>query len=161
MFLRHTLTFILMASIALSTTLASNAHAREVASIGEFITALEELRGKLEEGDPRALSNREWREFNKLHGRFEKLLQGVDSVEQLSDDDQIALVNTQEELDTLLLGGQNDERIICRKERRTGTRIPRHSCITQRELEIERERTRNSLLDIRSTMSGPQHGGGG
>ncbi|RFF29872.1 hypothetical protein [Wenzhouxiangella sediminis] len=160
MFLRQTIAIALLAAIALSAGLANTAQAREVASIDEFMTALEELRGKLEDGDPRELSDREWREFNKLHGRFEDLLEGVDSVEQLSEDDEIALINTQEELDTLLLGGENDERIICRKVRKTGSRISRRRCITQRELEIQQEQTRNSLLDIRSAMQGPQHGGG-
>lgn len=160
MFFRQTIAIALLAAIALSAGLANTAHARDVASIDEFMTALEELRGKLEEGDPRELSDREWREFNKLHGRFEDLLEGVDSVEQLSEDDEIALINTQEELDTLLLGGENDERIICRKVRKTGSRISRRRCITQRELELQQEQTRNSLLDIRSAMQGPQHGGG-
>ncbi len=160
MFFRQTIAIALLAAIALSAGLTNTAHARDVASIDEFMTALEELRGKLEEGDPRELSDREWREFNKLHGRFEDLLEDVDSVEQLSEDDEIALINTQEELDTLLLGGENDERIICRKVRKTGSRISRRRCITQRELEIQQEQTRNSLLDIRSAMQGPQHGGG-
>lgn len=158
MFPRQIPAIALVAIIALYAGLAGIAHAREVASIDQFMTALDELRGKLEQGDPRQLSKREWREFDKLHGRFEKLLTDVDSVEQLTEDDEIALINTQEELDTLLMGGENDERIICRKERKTGSRIARRRCITQRELKIEQERTQNILLDIRSTMRGPEGG---
>lgn len=159
MLIRQVTIALFLAILALSAGLSNTAQARDVASIGEFLGALEELRGKLEDGDPRELGSREWREFNKLEGRFEELLDGVQTVEDLSDDDKIALINTQEELDALLMGGgRTDDRIICRKVRKTGTRISRRECITQRELEIEREQTRNDLLDIRSSMCGPQHG---
>lgn len=159
MLIRQVIAAAMLATLALSTGLSNTAQAREVASIGEFLTALEELRGKLQDGDPRELGNREWRDFDRIEDRFEALLEDVEAVEDLSDDDKVALINAQEDLDALLMGGgRSDERIICRKVRKTGTRISRRQCITQRELEIQREQTRNQLLDIRSSMCGPQHG---
>ncbi len=159
MLFRQITATIVLTVLVLSAGLMNTAQAREVVPINEFLTALEELRGKLEEGNPRELGRREWREFDKLQGDFEKLLDDVESVEELSEKDRIALINTQEDLDVLLMGGgRNDERIICRQVRKTGSRIARQECITQRELEIQREQTSNALLDIRSTMCGPQHG---
>ncbi len=122
---------------------------------GEFLEAFNDLRADLEEGTPRELSQREWRDFDRIHQRFEHLLSGVDDATQLPSRHQLELYNLQNELDGLIMGGIREQR-VCSEQRTIGSRIPRRNCRTVAEIEDDRVRARDWLQSFPYQMQGPQ-----
>jgi hypothetical protein len=121
----------------------------------EFLAAFDDLRADLEDGIPRELNRREWRDFDRIHDRFKSLLSGVDDAQKLPSQQQLALYNLQNELDGLIMGGIQEQR-VCTEQRSIGSRIPRRSCRTVEEIEDERLRARSWLDSFPKGMDGPR-----
>ncbi|TVR99230.1 MAG: hypothetical protein EA418_00290 [Wenzhouxiangellaceae bacterium] len=147
MFLRFLSALALTFTLGVATAAADSRSQTEggVQSPEDFLSSIAELRVSFQDGEPRPLSRREWREFDRIESRFQRLLANVDDVSKLHDDRKIELHNLQEEFNALLVEGTHDDRLVCTRTRRTGSRIPQRDCMTQRELELERQRTRASL----------------
>ena len=121
----------------------------------EFLSAMDDLRADLEDGIPRDLNRREWRDFDRIHNRFKYILSGTDDAKSLPDQTQIELYNLQNELDGLVMGGIR-EQLVCTEQRTIGSRIPRRNCRTVDEIEEERIRARDWLGRFPFQMEGPQ-----
>ena len=78
---------------------------------------------------------------------MQHLLQEHSAQSQLSQDDRIALFNTQEELNALLLQNDNN-RLECENGAHTGSRIHVTSCKTHGELMERQRRDRGALGDL-------------
>lgn len=154
---RYFTALLLVGALGFSAALASTKQEQEQEqqSTESILNSITELRESLEDGDPRTLSRQEWREFNRIDSRFQALLTGVDDVHALHHDRKIEIFNLQEQLGELLVEGSLDNRIVCTRTARTGSRIPRRDCATQGELNREKQQTRE-LLD----RLGPQFGAG-
>lgn len=98
-----------------------------------FLNLLAMVRNDLEQGDPRSLTRREWRDFERIESRFQRKLRNVDHVDNLSDDRRLELHTLHEELKVLLKDEDPGDRIVCTTTRRTGSRIRQQECMTQRE----------------------------
>lgn len=123
----------------------------EKVSVPEYREFLVDLREAVSEGIPREFNQREMDRFNRLDSRLTGLLDGVDSVDELSRDERLALFNTHEELQALMSGRQDDQ-IICRRERTVGTHFQTEKCYTRREW---REASEDSRRFIEDHMKAP------
>jgi hypothetical protein len=112
---------------------------RPTVGIGEYFEMLSSLREDLEQGEPRQLNASEWQEFDRIEGRFQRLLGDVEAIDDLRDRDRLRIFNLQEELDTLLVG-REEEQVICERRRSTGSRIPRQNCRTLSQIRQEQAR---------------------
>ncbi|TVQ30332.1 MAG: hypothetical protein EA370_13755 [Wenzhouxiangella sp.] len=151
-FLFHAL---LIATACFLWTGSASAEKAPIVPADEFLAAFDDLRADLEEGVPRELSRREWRDFDRIHQRFQYLLSDVDDATQLPSQQQLALYNLQGELDGLIMGGIRDQR-VCTEQRNVGSRIARRNCRTVAEIEEERIRARDWLQSFPLQLQGPQ-----
>lgn len=104
--------------------------------VSEFLAEQQYLREKLEQNNPRKLSDAEWEQFERIQNNFNALLGDVDSVEQLTTGEKESLYDTRQALVTLLVG---EGQLICTKRQPpTGTRMGggRH-CVKRSRLEQE------------------------
>lgn len=104
----------------------------EKVTIPEFRLYLADLREAVNEGVPREFNDKEMREFNRINMRLLSLTDGRDSIDEMSDDERLALYNAQEELQSILIGKREDQ-VICRKRHTVGTNFKRTQCYTRRE----------------------------
>ncbi len=148
-------TVLFAVSASLFLTVQASAQERPIVPADEFLSAFADLRADLEDGMPRELSNREWREFNRIEQRFEFLLSNVDDATQLPSRQQLEIYNLQNELDGMIMGGIRDQR-VCTEQRSVGSRIARRNCRTVAEIEEERIRARDWLQRFPFQMEGPQ-----
>lgn len=72
--------------------------------------------------------------MQRAQDRIFKLLDGVDSLEQLDREQQVELFNSLEEVKAVLVENDGD-RQICRRERKTGTTLRETRCATVAERE--------------------------
>lgn len=76
--------------------------------------------------------------------RISGLLDGVQSVEQLHDEEKVRVFNEQEKINTMLTKAHRDSRVICVREKPTGSNRPVRRCATV----AERERATNASQDM-------------
>ena len=131
----------------LACSMTAEANERPTVSIDEYFQMLDGLRTDLEQGKPRKLTASEWQEFDRIEGRFKRLLDGVEASEDLRDRDRARVFNLQEELDTLLVGRKEDQ-VICQRRRATGSRIPRQECRTLAEIQQEQRSAQTFLQGL-------------
>ncbi len=93
----------------------------------------------INEGDKRRVEDR----LDQMH----RLLQEHSTQSELSQGDRIALFNSQEELNALLLQNDNN-RLECESGAHTGSRIHVTSCKTHGELMERQRRDQNALGDL-------------
>lgn len=150
------LTFALGITMAWAESDSNQALAEQTSE--EALETLVVLRRNLSDGEPRSLSRREWEQFDRIESRFQRLLADVDDVRALHPDRKVEIFNLQEELGALLIEGSHDDRIICTRTRRTGSRIPQRDCMTQREHDLERQRVRSALDQVAPYWGSPAQG---
>ena len=78
--------------------------------------------------------------LNRLAG----LVDGVQSVEQLPEETRVRVFNEQERVNTLLTRAAADSRMVCRREKPTGSNRPSNICLTV----AERRRHRDAANDF-------------
>lgn len=84
-------------------------------------------------------------EVRTILGRMSARLEGIDSVEQLSEEDRLALFNDQERVNAMLVKGYADSRLVCDKRGRTGTHFRESKCQTVAERRRRTEADQNSM----------------
>ena len=72
-------------------------------------------------------------------GRISTLLAGVPSINQMAPDAKVELFNEQERVNTLLVRAHKDSRLVCRREKPTGSHRPTTLCLTVAERRRQRE----------------------
>lgn len=88
-----------------------------------------------------------------------KLLQDHAAETELSKQDKVVLMNAEEQLNALLLQNDNN-RLICERGARTGSRIKVTTCQTHGELMERERRDRQSLGDLQRKPQSQREGGG-
>lgn len=78
-------------------------------------------------------------EVGAILDRMGRLMDGVDDVSELHNDDRIKLFNEQDRLRVLLTQAESDSRMECRREKVTGSNMPRSICRTVAEWRRYRE----------------------
>lgn len=72
-------------------------------------------------------------------GRISTLLAGAQGISEMSPDAKTELFNEQERINTLLTRAHKDSRLVCRREKPTGSHRPSTLCLTVAERRRHRE----------------------
>lgn len=83
-----------------------------------------------------------------LLGQMDELVGRTGSVDTLLPAHQLEVFNRQEELNQILSLAAEDSRLICRRERPTGSKLPINNCLTLAERRRTREGGREYLRDL-------------
>lgn len=90
-------------------------------------------------------------EREKIDARFadmQSLFDKYGTVAQMGENDKIQLFNDQEAVNAILTH-RDDKRLVCENVAQVGSHIPRTTCRTYREIEMERLQMRNLQQDMR------------
>lgn len=82
-----------------------------------------------------------------LLDRMENLV-GERSVDELSDEHRVRLFNWQDQANTILVGAAEDSRVVCRREKKVGTRFTTTHCETVAERRRVRDATQQQLREM-------------
>ncbi len=87
-------------------------------------------------------------------GRISNLLGDAQTIDQMSPDAKVELFNEQEKVNTLLVQAHKDSRMICRREKPTGSHRPTTLCLTVAERRRQREAA-NDFFRYNPRAEGP------
>ena len=87
-------------------------------------------------------------------GRISNLLGDAQTIDQMSPDAKVELFNEQEKVNTLLLQAHKDSRMVCRREKPTGSHRPTTLCLTVAERRRQREAA-NDFFRYNPRAQGP------
>jgi hypothetical protein len=142
-------------TILLTVLFAAAAHAEQErptnVTVQEYLAVQQDIRAGFEQGKPRRLNRSEWRRFDAAQARLRTLLADVEHTDQLKMDKRLALFNIQEEIEALLKGN-DDDRLICRSERPTGSNIGQRRCRTVAEMREYREAAQEAIRRLPQTL---------
>jgi hypothetical protein len=117
----------------------------------DFAAQVAEIEAGMQAGGPFAgLEQPKQARVRKLLADMADILDGVDSVERLSQPDVARLFNAQEEANALLTGRPMNERMVCKRERKLGTNLNHMNCQVVAERDQRRFRDQQSIIDLRS-----------
>lgn len=77
-----------------------------------------------------------------------RLLEGVTSLEQLEYAERVEMFNLQEQVNNILTKAADDSRIICKRQKVTGSHRTETSCHTVAQLRIAREDSQKQMRDV-------------
>ena len=87
-------------------------------------------------------------------GRISTLLGDAQTIDQMSPDAKVELFNEQEKVNTLLVQAHKDSRMVCRREKPTGSHRPTTLCLTVAERRRQREAA-NDFVRYNPRAQGP------
>ena len=99
------------------------------------------------------MSRTEREEVRGLLDRMAERMKGFDSVEQMPEDERLALFNDQERVNAMLVKGYSDSRVVCDKRGRTGTHFRETNCQTVAERRRRTEEDQQNLRTLRDGQS--------
>jgi hypothetical protein len=123
------------------------------AAVDEFLAYQDTIRERFEQQLPRKLSRTEWSRFDQAQATLRRHLEGKAGMEELNDDERTAVFNAQEEVAALIRGDES-ERVICRRERPTGSNIGVRTCRTIAEINQAREAAVEAFMKLRTPKLG-------
>jgi hypothetical protein len=127
-----------------------------VASPQEFAPSRALIEQALAESERfRKLSDRERLQFVRALDRMEATLSGVAGIDELDRKSRTQLFNDQELINNVLTQASDDARLICKREKLTGTRRISDVCVTV----AQRERHREGALEANFKVHRGQRGG--
>ena len=77
--------------------------------------------------------------------RMSARLQGVGSIDQLGDEDKVAVFNDQELINNLLTNAAADSRLVCTRQKSLGSNMRSNSCMTVAERRRRQEESREQM----------------
>lgn len=80
--------------------------------------------------------------------RITGALEGVESIDSLSDDAKVRVFNDQEQINQILTAAEADSRLVCSSETKTGSRRKVTTCLTVAERNRRRELDQDNLQNI-------------
>lgn len=157
-----TLLFVLMfgcstsAFASYATTATASATAKPEVSVTDdgFAAQVRAIEKDLSDGKTYAeMSRTERDEVRSLLDRMSNRLKEVGSVDQLPEDEKLALFNDQERVNAMLVKGYADSRLVCDKRGRTGTHFKQTKCQTVAERRRRTEEDQQNLRTLRDGQS--------
>jgi hypothetical protein len=121
----------------------ADAQAAEITDADAFIDEIDTAIGLARSGEYGQLGRSQLSRLDRARNQIAKLLDGHASALELRPDDRIALYNAQEYI-TSTLRNDDKDRMICKREVRTGTRVPKTECLTVAEREARAETARDN-----------------
>lgn len=121
--------------------------------VQEIVTQQQQIRRDLRsaDGDYRGLSLADQAELARRQDELLRMLDGKQSTAELSPGDQMAAFNNLEWIEGLLNNAE-EERLVCRRERVTGSNRLTSVCRTEAQMRSERERAREDMMNNPSRM---------
>jgi hypothetical protein len=113
-------------------------------SVEEYLQFLDSLSSAVEDDQPREFNPRERASVERIDRELRSRLDGVDNIEQLNPEQQIAVFNLHEELQAVVIGSPR-YRVICRREQTVGTHFRRTTCMTVEEFQRYQDRGQEFL----------------
>ena len=89
-------------------------------------------------------------EVGQAFDRMQSVLEGKASMDDLRQDDRVALINDQELINALLTQARIDSRMVCKRERRVGSHRLTSTCRTAAEWKRASEQSREDIEYRRS-----------
>jgi hypothetical protein len=130
------------------TPMTVNADTRE-----DFAAVAEDVRAEMAEGGRfEFLSKSERQAVEDAFRRMDLLFQTSPTVEGMNKEDKVALFNQQEVVNSILKNRDSD-RVVCKRERKTGSNLATTTCLTYGERERQRRDSVNELTRIQKGAS--------
>lgn len=120
--------------------------------VHQYVQHLRALRADFESGEPRALSTREWRLFDDASRTVHRILDGREDVASLTKRQEANLFSAQETIQSIVNNSEGD-RLICRREATTGSRLRSTSCLTASQRARQREASQEMYRDRSVTQT--------
>ena len=137
------------ASYATSATASATAKPEVSVTDDGFAAQVRAIEKDLSDGKTYAeMSRAEREEVRGLLDRMTGRLKGVDSVDQLAEDQKVELFNEQERVNAMLVKGYTDSRLICDKRGRTGSHFKETNCQTVAERRRRAEIDQNNMRSL-------------
>jgi hypothetical protein len=77
-----------------------------------------------------------------------RLLEGVSSLEQLDYAERVEVFNLQEQVNSILTKAAEDSRVVCKRQKITGSHRTETQCHTVAQLRIAREDSQKTMRDV-------------
>lgn len=153
-------------ALSLAMTLASTAHARvdkdaevkldSTAPVAEQIAAIEKA---LSSENYSEISMEQKSAVQQALGRIRLKMGGHQRVDEVSPQARVEIFNDQEMVNTILTQARADSRMVCRRERSTGSNMPQRVCMTVAQRREAEEAARKTLRDGQSLNNLKPSGG--
>lgn len=125
-----------------------------IKDIAKFLDYQRDLRGDMQDGSKfKHVDGSSKRRVFAAQDTLFSLLQGKRSIDELQDDQRIAVYNAQAEIAAVLTDAELD-RPVCKRERPIGSNMMKTICITKRESREIQERQRANNLRTRACDNG-------
>ncbi|WP_159016830.1 hypothetical protein [Cognatiluteimonas profundi] len=149
---------VLLASLA-GTCLAGGDQAATATTVPEILQVQHALRAKLDapRGEYSRFDAEAVRKVEATQDQVFRMLDGVSSLDQLNQQQQVDLANKLELIKSTLLA-QDGNRVICRVERKTGTNLTTRRCETVASRERNTAEARKYMTDHPSHIQQPEQG---
>ncbi|AWH54509.1 hypothetical protein C1924_15640 [Stenotrophomonas sp. ESTM1D_MKCIP4_1] len=141
-------------ALSLAMTLAFTAHARvdkdaevkldSTAPVAEQIAAIEKA---LSSEDYSEISMEQKSTVQQALGRIRLKMGDHQRVDEVSPQARVEIFNDQEKVNTILTQARADSRMVCRRERSTGSNMPQRVCMTVAQRREAEEAGRKALRD--------------
>ena len=128
-------------------------------SVSEILQFQKDLRSKLDNptGEYSRFSEADVAKMKRAQDSVFSMLSGVDSLDQLTLDQKTSLSNSLDTIKATLLSDEGN-RVICYRERRTGTNLVEKRCETVAEREARRRAAQEDMREMNRSVQ-TQHGG--
>lgn len=142
---------ILLALLAMGSANAKS-DKKPVAMTGDLPVAaqIQKVEGALVSEDYSEISLEDKSRVQQALGRIKLKMEGRTQVSELSPQDRTAVFNDQETINTILGRAHEDSRMVCRRERSTGSNMAQSVCMTVAQRRKAQENGRGVLRDHQS-----------
>ena len=141
--------------LVFATAAANEIDINDQAAFSQQRTAIAE---ELAEGKKYAeIEQEDLRRVNTLLARMADIMERSESIASLPAEDQVTLFNHQEEVNQILTNAADMSRLVCRRERKTGTNMPTTSCKTVAQRRLENEGGKDMLRSMQRAQEPPTH----
>ena len=129
-------------------------------TVGEILQVQHELRQNLDKpgGEYSRFSDGDIDQMKRAQDKVFQMLRGVGSLDQLNEGQKTDLSNSLDEIKSILLANKGN-RLICRRERKTGTNITERHCETAAQREADARGSQNAIRELDNSRIQTQHGG--
>ncbi len=117
----------------------------DVASQTPFVQQRSRIEADFAAGKYSEITKADSDEVYSALGRMSAMLMDVSGPAELSEDDKVKLFNDQELVNTLLTKAGDDSRLVCTRERATGSHRTTNNCMTVAERRRLRDKSQDDL----------------
>lgn len=144
---------LLIAGVAVAKSSDKYGHEEVTFDPKVFSEQQKELAREVKNGERYAeLSNSDRRTVLDSLGALDRLMGGISSIDELTENEKLRVFNLQETINTLLTDAAEGSRLICTRETKTGSHRSVNVCRTVAQRERERE---DSLNYVRGVNTAP------